>query len=202
MSGQVQRVTGKTASRMAEQLCRGFQHHDQREREQAVDAFAAVDTRQFEHVSEEAAQEASVAYVDALWAKDEVERSCMQNGKIDRETLDEADWSAVRSAFARRADLVGIDPQYAELSTVGWRKHKTGGDYWTPLQRAQMLELRAALQDPEYPHKPRYGQSGFGPEPAQYLLGVELHDMRRWEQAREAITPYFERILDGRTDRN
>ena len=202
MSGQIQRVTEKTASQMAEQLCRGFQYHDQRERERAIDAFAAVDTQQFEHVSEEAAREASIAYVDALWAKDEIERSCMQSGTIDREALDEADWGDVRSAFARRAELVGIDPQYADLSTVGWRKHKTGGDYWTPLQRAQMLELRAALQDPEYPHKPRYGQSGFGPEPAQYLLGVELHDMRRWEQAREAITPYFERILDGHADRD
>lgn len=188
------------AHEMAQQLCRGFEFHDKRERQQAIDAFAAVDTRQFQHVSEERAREASVAYVDALWAKDDVERSCMVDGKIDMDALDEADWSDVRSAFARRASLVDMDPRYAEQSTIGWRRHKTGGDYWTPLKRAQTYEIRAAIQNPDYPAKPRYGQSGFGPEASRYELGVELHDMRQWEQAVEVMVPYFERILRGRMD--
>ncbi len=191
-------ATRAIARRMAEELCRGFKYHDNRRRKEAVEAFAAVDTRQFRHVSEETAREASVAYVDALWAKDEVEQSCMVDGEIDEQALDRADWSDVRSAFARRASLLDMNPQYADQSTIGWRRHKTGGDYWTPLKRAQTYEIRAALQNPEYPAKPRYGQSGFGPEASRYELGVELHDTRQWEQAVDVMVPYFERILRGR----
>jgi len=180
----------------------GYVHHDERRRREAIDAFAEVDTFQFRHVSATIAREASAAYVDALWAKDAVEDSCRVNGEVNWEALEAADWSPVRNAFARRAALVGIDPEYAELSTVGWRRHKTGGDYWTPLQKAQMYELRAALQDPDYPHKPRQGQSGFGPEPTRYVLGVELHDMRRLEEIVDVMTPYFERIANDRRERN
>ena len=191
-------ATQQTAREMAEQLCLGFKYHDERKREAAIAAFAFVDRRQFGHISEETAREASVAYVDALWAKDALEQSCMRDGEIDMEALDEADWSTVRSAFARRASLVEIDPRYAEQSTIAWRRHKTGGDYWTPMKQAQTYELRAALQDPDYPSKPRYGQSGFGPEASRYELGVELHDMRQWEQARDVMIPYFERVLRSR----
>lgn len=185
----------RTARGLARELCLGFKYHDDRERERAIDAFATVDRAQFDHVSAETARAASVAYVDALWEKDAVERSCTIHGRMDKDALDAADWSDVRAAFARRAELVGMDEAYAEQSTLAWRRHKTGGDYWTPMQRAQMYELRAALETSDYPDKPRYGQSGFGPEPARYALGVELHDTRNWEQAQRVMVPYFERIL-------
>jgi hypothetical protein len=181
---------------MADRLCRGFVHHDRRQREEAVDAFAAVDRLQFSHADQESCRRAAEGYVEALWAKDEVERRHERtDGSFDRDALAAADWSAVREGFAARAEAVGIDRRYAELSTIGWRRHKTREDYWTPLQRAQVFELQVALQDDEYPHKPRYGQSGFGPEAARYVLGVELHDARRWEEARTAMVPYFERVL-------
>ena len=178
----------------------GFVYHDKQHREMAVDAFAVADTFQFQHVSEETAREASVAYVDALWKKDRLEEKHTINGELDRDALDDADWSPVAKAFERRASPVGIDPKYAELSTVAWRRHKVGGDYWTPMQQAQMYEIRAALQDPDYPHKPRDGQSGFGPEPSRYTLGNELHDMRRFEEGLEVMTPYFERIARAHED--
>ena len=185
---------------IATQLGLGFVAHDRRQREEAVEAFTAVDRFQFRHVSDEVAREAAVAYVDALWAKDAVEDAHRTDDGFDREALDGADWTPVRQAFARRASLVGADPAYAERSTVAWRRHKTGGDYWTPMQEAQMYELRAALQDPDYPNKPRGGASGFGPEPARYALGVELHDTRRYEEGVEAMTPYFERIATAHED--
>jgi len=181
---------------VAKQLALGFKAHDERNREEAIEAFAVVDQFQFCHVSVETARKAAEAYVDALWEKDAVEQSCMVDGEMDMDALDEANWEPVRLAFERRASLVGMNPAYAELSTVAWRRHKTGGDYWTPMMKAQMYELRAALQDPDYPHKPRYGQSGFGPEPAQYNLGVEYHDTRQWKKAVQAMTPYFQRIAD------
>jgi len=184
-----------TAERMAVHMGLGFKYHDDRQRAEAVDAFAVTDHEQFQHLDSEDARAAAEAYVDALWAKDAVERSCMVDGEIDAETLDEADWSPVRSAFARRAQIVGMDPRYAEASTVAWRRHKTGGDYWTPMKEAQVIELRAATGRDDYPQKPRYGQSGYGPEAVRYLLGVELHDTREWEQAFEVMVPYFERIL-------
>ena len=187
-------------SDIAMHLGMGFVYHDKQHREMAVDAFAVADTFQFQHVSEEAAREASVAYVDALWEKDRLEEKHTINGELDRDALEDADWSPVAEAFERRASLVGIDPKYAELSTVAWRRHKIGGDYWTPMQRAQMYEIRAALQDPDYPHKPRDGQSGFGPEPSRYTLGNELHDMRRFEEGLEVMTPYFERIARAHED--
>jgi len=187
---------------MAASIGMGFVAHDRRERQEAIEAFAAVDRFQFRHISDQTAREAAVAYVDALWAKDLVEDSCRTDGGFDREALDAADWTPVREAFARRASLVSANSEYAELSTVAWRRHKTGGDYWTPLQKAQMYELRAALQDDDYPHKPRGGQSGFGVEPARYALGVELHDTRRYEEGIEAMTPYFERIATAHADPN
>ena len=186
------------AREMAEQVCLGFRWHDRRERTRAVEAFAAVDRRQFAHLDATTARAAAAAYVDALWAKDEVEASCTVDGELDYDALAEADWGAVRSAFAKRAALVGMDPAYAEASTLAWKRHKVGGDYARPMQRAQVCELRAAIGDPEYPHKPHQGQSGYGPEAARYLLAVELHDMHtegHWEQAQEVMVPYYERIL-------
>lgn len=180
---------------LSTQLCRGFQRHDERDRAGAVDAFAAVDEFQFQHVSAATARAAAEAYVDALWAKDDVEDACRDaEGQIDSEELADADWSAVESAFAERAELVGMDPRYAEAMTTGWRRHKVGGDYWTAHMEAQCYELRAAVQEPAYPDKPRHGQSGYGPEATRYLLGVELHDTRQWRQAQAVMVPYFERI--------
>jgi hypothetical protein len=187
-----------SATYMAEQLCKGFIYHDQREREKSVEAFAAVDSLQFAHIDDEAAHRAAVGYVDALWVKDEIEESCRINGELDADALEAADWSDMTAAFERRATAAGIDPRYAELTTEAWVNHKTGGDYWTPMMHAQMLEFRAALQDPTYPDKPRHGQGGFGPEPARYALGNELHDTREWEEAREVMKPYFQRILNER----
>jgi hypothetical protein len=191
---------GDIPSRIAMQLGMGFVHHDERNRDAALEAFAAVDAFQFQHVSETTARRAATAYVDALWEKDDIEAACTDDGEYDREALEAADWSPVRESFARRADLVGTDPRYADRSTTAWRRHKTGGDYWTPMQRAQLYELRTALQDPDYPHKSRGGQSGCGPEPARYVLGVELHDTRRFEEGLEAMTPYFERIAGAHGD--
>ena len=193
---------GHDPETIATQLGMGFVAHDRRQRQKAVEAFAAVDRFQFRHVSDEVARRAAVAYVDALWAKDAVEDACRTDDGFDREALDAADWTPVREAFARRASLAGVDPEYAERSTVAWRRHKTGGDYWTPMQEAQMYELRAVLQDDDYPHKPRGGQSGFGVEPARYALGVELHDTRRYEEGVEAMTPYFERVAAAHDDPN
>jgi len=188
----------QSAAFMADCLCEGFIAHDRRDREAAIEAFAGVDVLQFDHASSEAAHRAAVGYVDALWAKDDVEESCRVGGELDPERLVAADWSAVEAAFDRRAEAAGIDPRYAELTTEAWLRHKTGEDYWTPMMHAQMLELRAALQDEAYPHKPRHGQGGFGPEATRYALGNELHDTRQWKQAREVMTPYFRRIVDER----
>jgi hypothetical protein len=186
---------------MAEQLCKGFVYHDQREREKAIEAFAEVDALQFAHLDDAAVYRAAEGYVDALWAKDEVEDACRVGGEIQPDVLVEADWSPVQAAFERRAAAAGIDEQYAELTTEAWIRHKTDrGDYWTPTMHAQMLELRVALQDENYPHKPRSGQGGFGAEPVRYILGIEYHDAREWELAREAMVPYFQRILEEQTN--
>jgi len=189
----------RVAAHMADRLCRGFVHHDRREYGAAVEAFAAVDRLQFAHLDEAHARDAAVGYVDALWAKDDVEASCRVDGELDAAELRAADWSAVEAAFERRTEAAGIDPRYAELTTEAWLNHKTGDDYWTPMMEAQTLELRAALQDPDYPEKPRHGQAGFGPEPVRYALGNELHDTRRWDEAREVMAPYFRRVLAERS---
>lgn len=179
---------------VAKSLATGFMHHDKRNRELSVESFAVVDVFQFQHISEDTAVEASEAYVDALWAKDAIEKACTTDGELDLSKLEDADWSPVEDAFARRASLAGMDSRYAESSTAFWRRHKIGYDYWTPMKQAQVYELRAALQDPEYPHKPRQGQSGHGPEAARYGLGVELHDTRRFDAIIDVMTPYYERI--------
>ena len=189
------------ARHMAEQICRCFRAHDRQDREAALDALYAVDERQFPHLDGATTRRASEAYIDALWAKDRVENRCREARGLDVEQLVDADWGPVREAFAERAAAAGMDERYAEASTLGWYRHKVGGDYWTPLQRAQLDELRAALDAPHYPQKPRYGQSGMGVEAARYTLAVELHDMhteRHWEQAVAVMVPYYRRVLESR----
>lgn len=192
----------ETAREMATQLTRVFQKHDEKQRSEAIEACKDVDRLCFQHLPEETITVGATAFVDALWAKDDVEFDYLRGGGLDKRGLDRADWSPVRQQFRKRAAAFDIDQEYAEYKTTGWRRHKTGGDYLTPFQQAQVLELRAALQDPEYPHKPKYGQSGPGPEAIRYTLGVELHDMHtphHWKQARDAMTPYFLRILTEHT---
>ncbi len=183
---------------MAGQICRGFLAHDRGDRKVALEAFKFVDTLQFRHSDAHDIHLATEAFVDALWAKDDVEVRYMRNGTLDEAGLAGADWSPVRKKFRERAAALGIEQEYAELKTEAWRRHKTGGDYWSLFQRAQLLELRAALQDPSYPKKPKEGRSGVGPEALRYALAVELHDMHtrhHWEQAETAMTPYFEHIV-------
>ncbi|SDM03274.1 hypothetical protein SAMN04487949_0579 [Halogranum gelatinilyticum] len=191
----------EAAEYMATQLCAGFRAHDNREYERAVDAFFEVDRRQFAHLDDETARRGAVAYVDALWAKDAIEAEYTdEDGSLRTAALDTADWCPVESAFAERAEAFDIDRRYASKSTEAWRRHKVGGDYWTPMMAAQTYELRAALCQPSYPDKPSDGESGFGPEATRYALGVELHDMHtatHWEQATATMTPYFEYVLSA-----
>lgn len=182
----------------AKSVCRGFYEHDQRNRQECINAFVKADRVQFSHMNESDILDASEALVDTLWKKDQVEDSCRVKGDIDSEKVAGADWSGVEDSFRRRADIIGADPRYATLSTEGWRQHKAGGDYWTPLMEAQMYEIQAALQDYDYPNKPRSGTSGFGPEPARYVVGVELHDTRRYKEAVELMIPYFRYILSSK----
>lgn len=188
---------------MARRICQGFLAHDRGDREGALEAFEFVDMLQFQHGDPTDIHLAADAFVDALWAKDDLELRYMRNGTLNEEGLADADWSPVRKKFRERAAALGIEQEYAKLKTEAWRRHKTGGDYWTLFQRAQLFELRAALQDPTYPRKPKEGQSGAGPEALRYALAVELHDMhtsRHWEQAEEAMIPYFEHVMTHHTN--
>jgi hypothetical protein len=187
-----------TAREMSLGLAHVFRAHDEGDREKALEACRRVDELQFRHVDSENAELASEAFIDALWAKDNVELGCLSNGELDPERIRNADYSGVASHLRRRALLVGADQRYAAEKVEAWRQHKAGGDYWTPYQRAQLYEFRAAIQDPEYPRKSRGGQAGPGPEPMRYVLASELHDMNtkhHWEQGVELLVPYFERIL-------
>lgn len=196
--------THTTARRMAEQLSQGFRAHDTGRKQTAIDAFASVDTLQFPFLSEGEARHAATAFVEALWAKDDIEFEQLSDGRINREGIRQADYSPVRQKLRERAAIIGADPKYATTKAEAWRRHKSGGDYWTPFQQSQLHELRAALRDPEYPHKPRAGHSGPGPEPLRYVLAFELHDMKtekHWKQGVEVMTPYFAKILEANRER-
>lgn len=194
----------RQARYLAEQICSGFQLHDRRQREESIEAFYAVDRNQFPDLTDDEAFRAAEAYVDALWAKDEIEkRHETGDGEFDHRAVRDADYSPVHEYLRRRADVVGMDPTYAERTTEAWQNHKAGRDYWTPFMAAQTIELRTALGDPDYPDKPRGGQSGFGPLAARYVVGVELHDMHSnpaWDEAIRIMTPYYRRILEAHRD--
>jgi hypothetical protein len=186
------------ARHMAEQICAGFQYHDRNQRADAIDAFYEVDRNQFAHLDDDEARRSARLYVSALWKKDEIERSHTSGRTIDTDTIGDADWSEVREPFRQRAAVVGMDEAYADYTLQAWRRHKSNGEYWTPLLRAQQIEYRRAIGEPTYPAKPSQGQSGFGPGPARYLLGVELHDVHRretWDQAIRVMMPYYRGIL-------
>lgn len=180
---------------MAEQICLGFIYHDRREYEATVSAFYNVDRHQFAHLSDDEAYEAARALSDAFWAKDEVEEPHIDGAEVDP-ALDDADWSPVEEALTRRAEIVGIDEEYAPKTTEAWRNHKTGGDYWTPTMIAQSHEIAAAIGSPQ--EKPKYGQSGYGHLTTRYLVGLELHDMhteRHWKEAADVMATYYGEIL-------
>lgn len=190
----------RQARYLAEEYCSGFQLHDRRQHDEAVEAFYAVDRSQFVGLSEEEAREAARAYVDALWAKDEIEKRHSSDGAIDPERIADADYTPVWEPLAHRAEVVGMDERYADETAVAFQYHKTGDDYWTPFLEAQTIELRAALGDGDYPDKPRGGKSGYGPLACRYLVGVELHDMHTteaWEEAIRVMTPYYRQILQA-----
>lgn len=187
-----------TAREMAMGLAHVFRAHDERDRKRALQACRRVDELQFRHLDAEDVELASEAFVDALWTKDDVELQCLSNGSFDAERIRNADYSDVASHLRKRALVVGADQRYATKKIEAWREHKAGGDYWTPYQQSQMYEFRAAIQDFDYPRKPRGGRSGPGPEPMRYVLASELHDMNtktHWEQGIEVLVPYFEQIL-------
>ena len=187
-----------TARYLSEQLARMFRSHDVGDRESAVEACRIIDERQFRSLDSEDAKLAARAFVDALWAKDDIELSQMRDGQIDPAGIRETDYAPVVAKLRQRAAILGLDHDYATTKALAWRRHKAGGDYWTPFQRSQVYEIRAALGDPAYPDKPRAGQSGPGPEPMRYALAFELHDMhteRHWQQGVEVMVPYFARIL-------
>lgn len=191
---------GRQARHLAEQICSGFQLHDRGQREEAEEAFYAVDRGQFPDISDKEARTASRAFVDALWAKDALEKRHMVEGVIDPESIADADWHPIQDALARRADVVGMDKGYADRTTEAWRKHKTGEDYWTEFLEAQTHELRVAMEDPAYPTKPKEGLSGYGSVATRYLLAVELHDIHTretWEEAIRVMVPYYRAILES-----
>lgn len=198
--------TGEMSERaqaMAAQLSEGFKAHDRKDRADAIEAFTFVDYNQFRDLDEQNARHAATAFVDALWEKDKIEFNSLQDGEIDPEAVQNADYGPVRQQLRKRASIIGADPEYATTKAKAWRRHKTGGDYWTPFQRSQVYELRSVLQDPEYPNKSRGGRSGPGPEPLRYVLAFELHNMntkRHWKQGEQVMQPYFEYILRTITD--
>ena len=80
----------------------------------------------------------------------------------------------------------------------GIGNHVVGLQAFMLIVQQGVPQLQVALQDQTYPAKPKEGQSGPGPEALRYALAVELHDMhtaRHWEQAEEAMVPYFERVV-------
>lgn len=187
-----------TAKMMARQLARLFRAHDRGLREEAIEACLRVDRLQFPALESADVELAAERFVDALWAKDEVEFQHLTDGAIDTAGLRQADYGEVRARLRERASLIGADPRYATTKAEAWRRHKVGGDYWTPFVKSQVFELRTILDDPPYPNKPRGGQSGPGPEPLRYILAFELHDMkteRHWQEGIEVMTPYFAKIL-------
>lgn len=189
----------KTARYMARQLGILFKSHDQGHRKKAVKSCKKVDGLQFQHLDQESIEIAATAFVDALWEKNNIELEYLQRDGFDTDGIRNADYSSVKKHLRKRAVTIGADPDYATNKAKAWRLHKAGGDYWTPYLKAQKYEFRAAIQDPNYPRKPRNGLSGPGPAPMRYVLASELHDMRtadHWEQGVKILTPYFMYILE------
>lgn len=190
------------AEKMAASLHRGYACHDAGDRSGAIDAFAFLDKHQFDHVADSTAHQAATTLVDALWAKDTIESEHVAGGQVtDPEGLIREDWQHVEDRLQERATLVDIDSRYARAMTIGWKRHKIGGDYTTPILQAKSAELQAALGAADYPEKRRAGQSGFGELPARYLVAVELHDSERGEGGSavcEVMTPYYEFVLESR----
>jgi hypothetical protein len=191
---QTENEHSKQARIAAEAICQGMILHDRREYRGAIDSFTETDVIWFD-VDDETARNAATAYVDALRLKDEIERH--------NDLIGLGEWDQVEGAFRRRAEALGINRAYAPLTTDAWMAHKLEENYWTPFLLAQQLVVQAATGIEDYPRKESDARHGLGPEPARYLLSVELHDLhdeQRWEEAAANMTTYFETILRLRED--
>lgn len=188
----------ETARKLAENLCEGFVAHDERDRDRALAAFIALDRGQFPHLGEIEIRRTAGAFVDALWEKDAIESPHIVGRELkDPDGLADADWDRVYTPLERRAEIVGMHPEYAVRTTESWKQHKLGGDYWTPILIAQNHEIGAAIGDLSS-ETAAFGRSGYSHLAARYLVGVELHDMHsdpHWGQALELMTAYFAEIL-------
>lgn len=191
---------GADATVAAERLCAGFLAHDERNRERALDSFAALDTAQFSHLDASEARAAAAAYVEALWEKDRSEWPYTDGRTIvDPDGLAGANWDRVSHPLERRAGIVGMDVAYATELTDAWRRHATGGDYREAMVRAQRREFDAAMGT----NREHYSFEGPGPgHPlARYILGIELddeHTERHRTQAVAILGPYFAAIFEER----
>lgn len=188
-------IDSVSAEWAAKQVCKGFNYHDSRDRNSAENCFYNVDLVCFNDRNKQVVKEAAWAYTEALWQKDKLEEECSKGGETDYEKLANIDWDPVYDVFEYRCELLDIDIVYAEQMTLGWKRHKIGGDYWTPHMKAVHAEVQSILGE-EYPDKPHEGLSGFGPLPARYLLGVELHDMRCIERAIPVMAGYYDTIVE------
>jgi hypothetical protein len=175
--------------------------HDGGDYEGAVKAFAVSDDVMIQsspHSDSDGvdASRTAQAYVDALRAKDEHEDSWR-----DADTPP-AGRSKLYRQFRERGEAFGMDEEdahaYATAITEAWVAHKRGTDYWTPFMDGRRVLVGHLVGDYTYPNKPSDGLSGYGPEPAMYLVAVELHDQHaewRWEHAKRVMQLHYESIL-------
>lgn len=182
--------TRSDAERAAEELYQGFLAHDERDQRRAHACFSAVDECQFPHLNASDVRRAADAYVEALWEKDRAELP----SQLTDSDVDHVRWERVETSLRRRADIVGMDEQYATNTAKAWKQHALGGKYRTPLMIAKLHEIHAmiGMDGPET----SLGESGLGYLVSRYLVGIEVHsrhdDPKRQQVA--VMTPYFESI--------
>ena len=111
-----------TARDMSESLAKVFRAHDNSNREDAIESLIEVDRRQFSTLDTDEVELASTAFVDALFAKDEIEFQQLTGGQIDATELREADYSAALQKLRQRLYLSG------RISSMRSKKFGLGDD--------------------------------------------------------------------------
>ena len=186
---------GSTAARLARDVLRAYQAHDEGDLASAAASLARVYAALFRDVSADECERAARAYFSALAIKDRIDEEPERTRR-----LTDPRWGAVYERFLETAEALRLDPRWAYHHHQGFQKHKGELNYWDDLVAAERLFVARVAGDDRWARKRSDGRNGPGPLPFLYMASAECHDLHSREAAELSLavmTLYFAAILSG-----
>lgn len=183
----------KKALMMSELLSRGYQLHDKRKYEKMQKSFSDLYSLLFENLPKEKIELATSYFVKALVIHDKIEDNPNLNDIIYSEK-----WSEVQENFNNFCRILGINNEFAEKLTEGFKYHnkKTLPDFMQYILDAESIFLKKLIPDAN--------KNLIEALACLYLSAFKFHDVHThdsWKLGEEAIAIYYYTILQNKAKR-